>query len=264
MKIFDCFLFFNELDLLEIRLNVLKDKVDKFVIVEQNTTHQGEPKESVYLKNKERFSWIQDKIIHFIVDGSVYSKEDISKEKAYQNEITHRNGIRNIVSYCGDDDIILMSDLDEIPNLNNKPTVGSVYIHQLYQYNFNNVCLHPFDLKNWKGTVVLNKKCLLDNNPHHWRDMRPSLNIIIGGWHFTYFGGKDKILQKLNSFCHTDVNNERTLNNLESNLKNNKDILDWYRGGTLFTIVSDEEAKLPEYVLKNKNKYRDFFNGTST
>jgi beta-1,4-mannosyl-glycoprotein beta-1,4-N-acetylglucosaminyltransferase len=253
-------MFFNELDLLEIRLNILKDKVDKFVIVEQNITHQGEPKESVYLKNKERFSWIQDKIIHFIVDGSVHSKKNVSPEKAVQNENTHRNGIKNIVNYCSEEDIILMSDLDEIPNLEIEPKVGSVYIHQLYQYNFNNVCIHPFDLKNWKGTVVLNKKCLLNNDPQHWRNMRNSLNTIVGGWHFTYFGGKDKILQKLNSFCHPEVNVQATLESIDTKLKNNEDIISWYRGPTLFKLVSDNDARLPKFIIENKEKYKHLFN----
>jgi beta-1,4-mannosyl-glycoprotein beta-1,4-N-acetylglucosaminyltransferase len=111
MKIYDCFTFFNELEVLEIRLNILNDYVDYFVIVEATKTHAGKPKELYYLKNKNKFKKFENKIIHVIVDDMPEIKES-----RWELENFQRNAIIRGLKNCEPDDIILISDVDEIPN----------------------------------------------------------------------------------------------------------------------------------------------------
>jgi beta-1,4-mannosyl-glycoprotein beta-1,4-N-acetylglucosaminyltransferase len=107
--LYDCFTFLNELDLLEIRLNILNEVVDKFVIVEATRTFSNQLKPLFFADNKERFRRFSDKIIHVVVD--TYPPI----ESAWTIEQYQRNCIANALTACHDDDVILISDLDEIP-----------------------------------------------------------------------------------------------------------------------------------------------------
>jgi len=118
MKIYDCFTFFNELDLLEIRLNELNDAVDYFVLVEATKTQTGLPKSLYFENNKKMFEKFNKKIIHVIVDDM----PDI-KRGAWVLENYQRNQIMRGLTKCKDDDIIFISDLDEIPNKNDFPEI---------------------------------------------------------------------------------------------------------------------------------------------
>lgn len=114
-KIVDSFIFFNELDLLEIRLEYLYDSVDYFVIVESNTTFTGNPKPYNFLKNKQRFKKFDKKIIYSKLDLFNYKPENNS---AWEREIFQRNHISQALSELNldQDDLIFVSDVDEIPN----------------------------------------------------------------------------------------------------------------------------------------------------
>ena len=112
MKIYDCFTFFNELDVLEMRLNILDKDVDYFVLVESNRTHSGKDKELIFQKNKTRFTDFSDKIIHIIVDDMPQSNDG----NRWRLENFQREAIMRGLSKCSKDDIILISDLDEIPD----------------------------------------------------------------------------------------------------------------------------------------------------
>lgn len=111
MKIYDCFTFFNELDLLEIRLNELNDSVDYFVIVEANKTHTGIPKEYIFEKNKKKFKKFLPKIIYVKINSPFNKLKNSWVLENYQ-----RNQIINGLKNCKPEDIIFISDLDEIPN----------------------------------------------------------------------------------------------------------------------------------------------------
>ncbi|MFZ4648190.1 MAG: hypothetical protein ACOYMB_00980 [Patescibacteria group bacterium] len=135
MKIYDCFTFFNELDLLEMRLNILDKDVDYFVIVEATSTHSGKDKELFFEMNKERFSKFSKKIIHIVVrDMPVIDGSDRWILENFQ-----RNAVMRGLLDCGKDDIILISDLDEIPNLEHIENIKSSLIANSksdYFYNF--------------------------------------------------------------------------------------------------------------------------------
>jgi len=112
MKVYDCFTFYNELDLLEIRLNELNLVVDYFVIVEATKTQTGIPKKLYFNENKERYKPFNRKIIHVIVNDM----PDIAKNGPWILENHQRNQIIRGLINCNDNDIIFISDLDEIPN----------------------------------------------------------------------------------------------------------------------------------------------------
>ena len=115
---YDCFSFFNELDLLEIRLNTLDKIVDKFILAESLFTHTGRPKPLYYAENKERFARFNDRIVHVVVDDFPNMPDNMPiREKAWIRENWQRNAIvRGLPKDIKDDDILLISDLDEIPH----------------------------------------------------------------------------------------------------------------------------------------------------
>jgi beta-1,4-mannosyl-glycoprotein beta-1,4-N-acetylglucosaminyltransferase len=111
-RVYDCFTFFNELDLLELRLTELSGLVDRFVIVESTLTHMGAPKPLYYADNKERFAAFRDRIIHIVVDDM----PDAAAEKdPWVREVGQRNAIARGLSGARPSDRIIVSDLDEIP-----------------------------------------------------------------------------------------------------------------------------------------------------
>lgn len=144
--IYDCFTFFNELDLLEIRLNILNDFVDKFVLVEGNKTHTGNKKRFVFEENKQRFESFLDKIIYIKVDD--FPQLDISAKDEFGNrwilENFQRDAIIRGLTNCKPNDIILISDVDEIPNPNaiKKYKNGICVLEQkMMHYFLNNICV---------------------------------------------------------------------------------------------------------------------------
>jgi beta-1,4-mannosyl-glycoprotein beta-1,4-N-acetylglucosaminyltransferase len=123
-NIYDCFTFFNELELLEIRLNTLYDYVDKFVIVEATKSHTNQPKELFFENNKEKFKQFSDKIIHIIVDEFPPIIQEWFAQDIYENnekkgnwglENFQRNQIMKGLIDANDEDVIIITDLDEIP-----------------------------------------------------------------------------------------------------------------------------------------------------
>lgn len=124
MKIIDAFIFYNELDLLYYRLSVLYAHVDKFVLVEATLTFAGNPKPLYYSENKDRFSQFADKIIHVVVDdlkpNAVYIPGNGYDDDVWENEFYQRNCIDRGIKQLDlmDEDLIMISDLDEIPNMN--------------------------------------------------------------------------------------------------------------------------------------------------
>ena len=107
--VYDCFQFFNELDILKIRLNVLSPVVDRFVISEATETFSGLKKPLYYEENKEMFAEFADKIIHVVV-------EDTPQGDTHYRDTFQKNAVTRGLKDCTDDDVVIFSDLDEIPN----------------------------------------------------------------------------------------------------------------------------------------------------
>ena len=228
MKVYDCFIFNHEIELLELRLNILDSVVDKFILTEGDTTFSGNPKESFYLKNKERFSKWEDKIIHNFI-----SVPDL--KIPWDREIYSRNSMIKLDNLFEDDDIILTSDIDEIPNpevLIHKDEWINNDTHFTFQQNCYVYYLNNFYSENWFGTRACTYNFFKTTNKTV-DDIRECTEnqsevtgyiITNGGWHFTYCGGTQQIKQKIDSFCDLQYNTPEVTENISKNLENNQDI----------------------------------------
>jgi beta-1,4-mannosyl-glycoprotein beta-1,4-N-acetylglucosaminyltransferase len=181
--IYDCFPFFNELDLLEIRLNTLCDVVDKFVIVESAKTHRGNDKPLYFQTNKERFANFLDKIIYV---QCVFPPE---VKSSWGRENYQRNKIADGLYDAKDDDYIILSDLDEIPSVQaieyakKTPRTVSVFDQRLFFYFLN--CENKNN--KWCGTVMY-PYLLFKNGPvQSARKIAIMMNALLHDRRFPYF-----------------------------------------------------------------------------
>jgi hypothetical protein len=228
--LYDCFTFFNELELLQMRLKALDPIADYFVIVEATKTHSGQEKRLVFDDNKKYFSKYHDKIIHIIVD----SYPEYENSWTYENH--QRNQIIRGLTHCTDDDLILISDLDEIPNPDQIPLKvrdGQVmrFLQHMYFYYAN---IYKKNHMIWEGgSVITNYKTIrlnllkdqyIKHNimsfPAHLNEhtsitkirlYRKNSYIQNGGWHLSYLGGSARIIYKLKSFSHQEIISTRDI-----------------------------------------------------
>ncbi len=252
---YDCFIFFNELDLLEIRLNVLNDVVDKFVLVEATKTFSNVGKPLYFKENKERFKKFEDKIIHIVVD------EYPTFESAWDYEWHQRNSITKGLIDCKDNDIILISDIDEIPNpvqINKykKYSGVKVFKQKMFYYYLNKIDLiNPY----WTGVRMLNYSDFIknDSSPQKTRHLRGTL-VNDGGWHFSYLGGAEKIAEKIKSFSHQEYNSSvyTDLVKIQQKIENGYDLLDLKNTRRYVGIEIDKS--FPKYIREYANsKYKN-------
>ena len=248
MKIIDCLTFFNELDLLEFRLKLLNDHVDNFVIAESNLTHSGQPKPFYFEANKGRFEPWKEKIIYLPVkqntEGLVFDNETSynPQSAAWKLENGQRNALGEAASVIADDDLILLSDLDEIPDpaLLGKinPANGPVALSMLFHYYFLN-CQNIGNERWWNGTIASTGKQFKATTAQKLRDKRNELPVVKkAGWHFSYLGGLKKIKEMIRSFAHTEFNKEEFLDdkNILEAMEQGKDI--FKRPGVHYRFVS--------------------------
>ena len=257
MKVIDCFIFYNELQILEFRLDYLYDSVDYFVLVESTVTFAGNPKPLFFNENKHKFSKYNDKIIHIIVtDTPIYKslktlKFVKGKCTALEREIFQRNcidrGLLNI--QLKDDDLILISDVDEIPDRNTLSTLNLIEsgIHTLLQdfYYYNFSCKTP--------SLIVAAKILRYStytqlrNPHAIRRSTKNVSYIEkGGWHLSYFGSSEFISNKIKQFSHQEYNSEE-YTNITIIDKKMRENIDLFGRDIVFKYIPIEEnTYLPE------------------
>jgi beta-1,4-mannosyl-glycoprotein beta-1,4-N-acetylglucosaminyltransferase len=207
----DTFMFYNELDVLELRLTVLDRYVDLFVLVESEVNHVGGPKDLFFQKNRERYAKWLNKIVHIVVTADESPKDESpwSREK-YQRECILR-GLRGAVCSDGtfqgpvpDESIIMVSDVDEIPNLaivpfENLPhTLNSVHMW-MFEYSFD----YLFTGEPWFGTVITTAEIFRKFGPNELRDGRWKFPVIqYAGWHLSSFGNPEHVCNKMHTFAH--------------------------------------------------------------
>tara|TARA_Y100001935_G_C17294098_1_gene505110 strand:+ start:185 stop:997 length:813 start_codon:yes stop_codon:yes gene_type:complete len=261
MKIFDCFSYLDEDLLLNLRLNILNDYVDYFVIIEGNKTWQNNSKEFKFDINK--FKEFQNKIIYIQV------KDLPDGEDPYLRENFQRNCILRGIEAAKEDDLILISDLDEIPNPKklNVFNIKDRYAafkqkHFYYKLNLQSE-KNPF----WIGTRICLKKYLKSpqwlrelkfKKRPFWRIDKFRLNNIIddGGWHFCNLKKPEDLLYKYKNLCETNDPyhfkeriNEKYLNleQIKEQILKNKDIIG--RDDTFKKVNIDKNY--PEFVTNN-------------
>jgi beta-1,4-mannosyl-glycoprotein beta-1,4-N-acetylglucosaminyltransferase len=209
-------MFFNELDVLELRLNELNEYVDYFVIIESQKTHSGIDKDLHYQNNTDRFKSFEDKIIYVVIedlpDKLPLHITDIDLN--WYRENFQRNQIKTALMQLdlSDRDIVLISDVDEIPdlsNLNLNQIVPSDDFITCEQRWFNWSFDWEFENKFWPGTQITKWSYLNKTTPQNIRNQRYDVTKIISdglcGWHLSWFGENDKIFSKLNSFAHQEI-----------------------------------------------------------
>ena len=284
-------MFFDEEMLLDFRLNYLNDYVDKFVVVESSYTHSGEKRKLLFDINK--FKKYKDKISYIVVDKepngiskvTTDDSEQIKNAKYILNAAKRENGQRNYISKglesAKEDDIILISDVDEIPNVSNINFKNiSEKIIMFRQYMF----YYKFDLKIpdflWVGTKACKKKNLL--NPQWLRNIKDKKYLLFrpdilfsktkyssikfideGGWHFSNIKSAEEIKYKLKSYLHHREFDEQPLSVQEINkvMENKLAIYDLKvdkrvnKIGNGAKLEKFEFEKLPKYIQENKKKF---------
>lgn len=215
MKIFDCFTFYNELDLLEIRLEELYDTVDHFVIVESNQTFTNRPKPFLFEENKSRYAKYMDKIIHIKVEDMPGSTNP------WDNEQHQRNAIARGIVDAELDDIIIISDCDEVLRSEAVKTIRDskyklfAFRMPLFNFKFNYMRVRPGEYDFW--AMAASKSHLIKFPADAIRNQRHNVNteyftiIDHGGWHFGYLGNNDYLRDKAQSFSHQEVNSPEFL-----------------------------------------------------
>lgn len=262
MEIVDIFSFNGELDVLEIRLNVLGDVVDQFIICESDETFTGLKKPLYYEENKERYAKWWPKIRTFrmasndpILARDALNSPGVPKELHWWvREYTQKESMRYALTHLNDDDIVYIGDADEIWNPAHMPPSGRWKLEQtVYAYYLNNRSSEW-----WEGTQVIPywmvKKHTLDDlraHDRHVRSIEKAPTWSNFGWHFTnmYGNNPEKIKEKLNSYSHQEFNFPQITDNIGDKIRNNQDFI-----GRDFTFTVDETG-LPYYVLHNKAKY---------
>tara|TARA_B100000242_G_C43036898_1_gene483443 strand:+ start:1283 stop:2083 length:801 start_codon:yes stop_codon:yes gene_type:complete len=261
MAIYDCFQYFNEDHIVDLRLNILDKYVDYFVISESTRTHQGKLKNINF--NVNNFPKFKKKIKFVIAD---YDKKiNFDKHLGGESPIEQhqRNKLFDGIEKAYSEDLVILSDSDEIPDLSKINKIKfdkniAAFSHKMFMYKLN---LQNLDESNWIGSKITKKKNIISMQKLRdlkfkkypfWRIDKKKLKIIEGGWHFSFLQSPDQILKKIKSFSHGEYNNQM-LNEKKilDKILMNEDIFD--RGFKLKKIKIDETY--PEYILDNQQKY---------
>jgi beta-1,4-mannosyl-glycoprotein beta-1,4-N-acetylglucosaminyltransferase len=283
MKIYDCFIFFNELDLLEIRLKTLEKVVDYFVLVEATKTHRGKEKPLFFNENKSMFKRWESKIIHVVVEdmpkmgrsyGSNWKVNSFLKGGPWKLEAYQKRQIVRGLKRCRDEDIIMMSDLDEIPNPKKIPEMVKALGKEkviLFSQNLYYFFLNGFTLSGWTGTRACTfktlRRCFLRNMDwyrHLWNvplrvKMFLGKKIYIikdGGWHFSYLGNEKFIINKISSSAHFEKEKPEFTDSKKIREKMNSGIDPFNRN--LKIKYTPIDSSFPDEIVKNQKKYSKF------
>ena len=220
--IIDAFIFFNEFDVLEGRLEYLYDHVDYFVLVESNLTHSGQIKPMHFMDNMDRYKKYQDKILYYpyiaVQDQFNFDHLPVNDHDfgagSWQMENAQRNHISEALKRFSDTDIVMISDVDEIPHhdainiaQNSFSDVWPIFVFKqdYFYYNFRQKMPNP-----WFGTVISTNRFIQHLTPQGARNIKTDIAWIDNaGWHLTYWGTPEQIKTKVQSFAHQELNTEQ-------------------------------------------------------
>lgn len=244
MKFIDCFTFYNEFDVLEIRLKELYDKVDHFVLVDANRTHSNKPKDFLFNKEDSRWQPYLDKIVAVRLDAT-------PNEDRWAIENQQRNAIiSGLVSLPLEwNDFVMVSDVDEIPDMGTWNGEEGSFTQRHSYYSFDWVDPRP-----WNGTVGVYWARFLSPYgrmvPQDLRNFRDLLKPCGMGWHFGWLGNEANAKNKVQNFAHSELDNSEFLNSeLPNRLQTHK-----HPDGTQLIYTT-------EYLPKACNDYPQYFAG---
>tara|TARA_B100001093_G_scaffold515383_1_gene591597 strand:+ start:53 stop:862 length:810 start_codon:yes stop_codon:yes gene_type:complete len=262
-KIYDCITFYNENFLTNLRFEILNEVVDYFIVCESKFDHKGEPKPINFFLINNKF---KDKVRHLIIEEQFPDTNNGWAVESYQRE-----KIFNAIADAKEDDYILFSDSDEIPNPKKLENLSfsnkfAIFLQQFYVYKIN--IFNKFETP-WEGTRVckkkflksfthLRKKILKKNISKPFWKFRLEKNIEIindGGWHFNNLYDLEIIAKKIKTFPHTEYNIEKFTNieNIKKRVENLEDLFD--RGYKFEKKIIDQSY--PEYIQKNLHLFKE-------
>ncbi len=252
--IYDTFTFFQELDLLELRLNILDPYVDKFILVESRQTFSGLEKPLYYEENKERFAKWNDKIIHIIAENIELKDPNNLFERHY---LCYELIEGTLLELAKPEDIAFCSDLDEIWNPEILKQIDE-HPHSLIQHNYS-YWLNYLSNEEWTGTLMTKVKNIFLGFNKLNRTAKP-FPLQNGGWHFSNQGGVEQIIKKLEAYDHSNevlpVLSQFEGYGIKDRMEKGLDFLgrvNNYQGVPYQFTVSEKEW--PEYLIKNKDQY---------
>ena len=293
MKIYDCFMFFDEEMLLDLRLNILNKYVDKFVITEASYMHSGKPKKLIFDINK--YSKFKDKIIYNAIEREPTNLEKIFKDdnnekdtrgqklvnNSNKREHFQRNGALELLNDADPEDIILINDIDEIPNLTkldfrkiNKKLI--IFKQKVFLYKFNLL----YEGLSWYGSKACRKKDFI--SPQWLRDTKHKIysslridtffskikyssiyHVENGGWHFSNIKSPEDIEKKFSNYLHHQEfeYSGLNLNDIKKMIKDKKILYDHSADQTENKLISSKTLKkvdllqMPDYLKENYKKY---------
>ena len=294
MKIFDCFMYFDEDIVLDVRLNYLDKYIDQFIIIESEYNHKGEKRTPLFDINK--FKRFENKIKYILTNDIPPGIENIKVDdneseiyrksifNAWKRENLQRNQISKGLSDAQEEDWVIISDLDEIPNLSE---IKLKNINDNFVFFKQDMMYYKFNLRLENYTWIGSKACKMKNleSPQWIRDIkdrkynwwrvdtyfskRKYSNILFvenGGWHFSYLKKPKDIEKKLKSYLHhidydinpvgekgiqEMINNKKTIYNIKADQKENK-----FDGTNKLNKI--DINLLPSYILENKDKLKDW------
>ena len=271
--IYDCIPFFNELDILKLRMQILSPYVDKFVLEESTVTFSGKQKEMLFAKNREMFREFEDKIVYIAVDNSPMSGVTTHERDKFQ-----KNQLIRGLQACRPDDIVIFSDVDEIP----KPETLQKILREFDPHKIYHLAQSMFycflDMeevsgnllsitgefpgikqKQWLGTKICSFANLPEEGIVYLREVSPgdrrSVRVADGGWHFGYMGGDrdvaKRIGDKVQAAAHQEYNKSRYLNEAVDRLLCGEDIFG--RNARFVRVPIDESY--PAYLREHQEEY---------
>ena len=273
--VFDCIPFFNELDILKLRMQILNPYVDWFVIEESSVTFSGEPKRMIFAENRHLFQEFESKIRYVAVEDSPMEGVTTHERDKYQ-----KNQLIRALGDCRADDIIVFSDVDEIPRPETLVRIiegfeaGKIYhFAQRMFYCFLNMEEVSGNLlsitgefpgverRQWLGTKVCSFADIPQEGIVFLREVSPadprSVRVADGGWHFGYMGGDGerdvakRIGVKVKAAAHQEYNSRRYLNEAVDRLLCGEDIFD--RDAKFVRVEIDES--FPAYLRAHREEY---------
>ena len=266
MKLIDCFMYFDEDLVLDIRLNTLHKEVDKFIIAEATKNHAGQNKKLNF--KIENFSKFKDKIHYLIIDDLPINVQS-PKKRWHENHMRdqfQRNALERGYKKFDDEDLIMITDIDEIPkpikikefNIKNK---YACFLQKNYQSKIN--LLNITD-NNWAGTKICKKKYLKSpqwlrdkkiKKKQFWKIFSNNIQLINdGGWHFSFLKDPESIRNKIISYSHQEYNTDEFTNikQIEQKIIKGEDL---FSRNIMYKKVNLDET-FPKYISENKEKFK--------
>ena len=291
MRIFDCTTYYDEELMMDIRFNTLNDQVEKFIVVESLFSHSGNKKKLNFDINN--YSKFKDKIIYIVIENepnNLKKGDKLNQSEKRMNSLKRieqsYDSMLDVIKEAGEDDLIILSDNDEIPNLTSDQFLNSkkniiIFKQMLFYYKFN----LNYENLTWFGSKACRKKKLksmtwlrnLKNKPYSWWRLdvlfsnykERDLEIINdGGWHFTNIKTPEKLYEKLKNFGHHDEFDESgiDLNFIKSKISNKEVFYDHFldkkdpnKWRSNYKLKKVSSSVLPEYLANNHQKYQNWF-----